>query len=60
MRGSKFGCAQFRLREVLPQFQPDIPCPLRQDLSEFLAPRSTRIPAIRVLLLVFVGQHGFK
>lgn len=37
---SKFGRAQVRRGKRLPQFQPDIPCPLRQDLGKLLAERA--------------------
>lgn len=57
---SKFGGAQFGWRKRLPQFQPDIPCPLSQDLGKLLAPRSVRVPAIHLLLLIFIGEHCFK
>ena len=36
------------------------PHPLRQDLSKFLATRGMGVPAIRVLLNVFIGQHRLK
>jgi hypothetical protein len=57
---SKFSAAQFCCREVLAQFQPEIPDPLRQDLAKLLAARRMGVPAIRVLFGVFIGQHGFK
>ena len=36
------------------------PHPLGEDLSKFLATRGMGVPAIRVLLNVFIGQHRLK
>src|SRR6266699_3068230 len=44
--GGELGAAKRGTRELLPQFQPDIPNPLCQDLSKFLAPRGMRVPSI--------------
>src|SRR5262249_13561453 len=59
-RGSKFGGAQLGWRELLAQLQPDIPRPLSEDLGELLATGGMGVPAIHVLLDVFIGQHRFK
>lgn len=56
----EFGRSHSRGREVLSQFQAQIPHPLREDLPEFLSTSAMRTPAIRVLLAVFVGKNGFK
>lgn len=58
--GSKLGGAKPCSRELLPQFQPEVPNPLSEDLGKFLAPGSMRVPSIRILLIVFIGQHGLK
>ncbi|EFH85162.1 hypothetical protein [Ktedonobacter racemifer] len=44
----------------MPQFQSDIPYPLCQELGKLLAPRRVRVPAICVLLFIFIGQHRLK
>lgn len=56
----KFGRAQFGRGERLSQFQTQVPHPLGENLGKLLATRRMGIPPIGLLLLVFVGQHGFK
>src|SRR5215467_1166958 len=56
----KFSRAQLGWRELLPQFSSKVPNPLREDLGELLATRGVGVPAIHVLLMVFIGQCGFK
>src|SRR5262245_38887516 len=58
--GSKFGRAQFGWRECLSQLQAKVPDPLGEDLGKLLTPRRMRIPAVGLLLVVFIGQHGLK
>lgn len=57
---SKFGAAQICWREVLAQFQPEIPDPLRENLAKLLPTRRMRVPPIRILLVVFIGKGSFK
>jgi hypothetical protein len=57
---SKSGDAQLCGRELLPQFQPDIPYPLREDLAKLLAAWGMRVPPIRILLGVFIRKDGLK
>ncbi len=44
----------------MPQFQAQVPHPLRQDLPKLLAPRGMRTPSICGLLLVFRSSHALK
>jgi hypothetical protein len=46
---SEFGRLHGSAREVLSEFQTQIPHPLAEDLPEFLSASSMRTPAIRVL-----------
>jgi hypothetical protein len=45
---------------VLSEFQAKVPDPLAHDLPKFLPTRGVRAPAIRILLHIFIGEHGFK
>ena len=47
-------------RHLLPELQAKIPDPLSDDLPELLPIGRMRNPAIRVLFLIFIGEHGFK
>jgi len=60
VRRGKFGDAHGSGREVLAQFQAEIPQPLADDLPKFLPTRGAGTPTIGLLLYVFIGQHGFK
>src|SRR6266568_1436989 len=44
----------------LPQFQAEVPDPLREDLAKLLAARHMGVPAIRILLRVFISKHHLK
>ena len=57
---SKLGDAQGSRRKNMPQFQPEVPDPLRDQLPAFLPPGRMATPAVGVLLDVFVGQCGLK
>jgi hypothetical protein len=46
--------------EAMAQLQTDVPHPLGENLPEFLSRRSVRDPAIRILLLVFIAEHGLE
>jgi hypothetical protein len=46
---------RLKLKHVA-QFESQVPHPLRHDLPDLLPTRSVRTPAIRVLLLVFIGK----
>src|SRR5258708_2540347 len=58
--GSKLGGPHRRRLQLMPQFQAQIPHPLRDDLPRFLPPRSVRTPAVGVLFLVFIGKDRLK
>ena len=60
VRRGKFGDAHGCGREVLAEFQTEIPQPLADDLPKFLPTRGTGTPTIGLLLHVFIGQNGFK
>src|SRR5260221_9078177 len=49
-----------RTRRALPQFQTQVPHPLREDLAKLLAARRMGIPSIRVLLDILIGKHRLK
>ena len=59
-QGSKLSCAQRSWRELMTQFQPEVPHPLRDDLPDFLSRGRVTTPAVGILLLVFIGEHCFK
>src|SRR5437016_2104153 len=46
--------------ECMPQFEAQIPDPLRKNEPEFLAPGRMRAPAVRVLFLILISEHGLK
>jgi hypothetical protein len=46
--------------EAMAQLQTDVPHPLGENLPAFLSRRSLRDPAIRILLLVFIAEHGLE
>ncbi len=58
--GSKFGQAHRSGRQLLSQFEAQIPHPLTENLPELLPTRQMRNPAIRVLFLIFVSQDRFE
>jgi hypothetical protein len=45
---------------MLTEFQAEVPYPLIHNLPELLPTRGVRAPTIRILLRVFIRQHGFK
>ena len=40
---------------MLPEFEAQVPDPLREDLPKFLATGGVRAPTIRVLLYIFIS-----
>jgi hypothetical protein len=46
--------------KTMTQFQTQIPHPLADYLPEFLPTLAVRTPAIRVLLLIFIGKNGLE
>ncbi len=60
LRKSKFGRTQLRWREMLSQFSSKVPNPLSQNLSKLLTTGGMGVPAIHLLLLVFISQHGLE
>jgi len=42
------------------QFESEVPGPLRHNKPAFLAPGGMRAPAVRLLFLVFIREHGLK
>jgi hypothetical protein len=50
---------RFRL-ELMAQFQTQIPYPLADQLPCLLTGGSMTVPAVGILLLVFIGERGFK
>src|SRR5260370_47069 len=59
-RGGKFGGAQRSRRELMAQFETEVPDPLTEDLPGFLPARGVTTPAVGILLLVFIGKSRFK
>jgi hypothetical protein len=57
---SKFGRADRIRLKLMPQFQAQVPDPLRHQLPAFLPPGRMRAPAIRVLLSSLVSQCRLK
>src|SRR6266849_6674272 len=60
LRIGQFCHTHGRSRHLLPELQAQIPDPLREDLPELLPIGRMRHPAIRVLFLIFIGEHRFK
>lgn len=60
LRGCKFGQTHGRGGEMLPQIKTKIPKPLTQNLAKLLSTSGTRIPAIRILFDILVGEHRLK
>ena len=56
----KFGRAQGRRFQPMPQFQAEVPHPLRYHLPALLPPGGVTAPAIGVLLLVFICQSRLE
>src|SRR5215472_4993723 len=54
--GCELGGAQRLRLELVPQFEPQVPDPLRNDLPAFLSPGRVAAPAVRVELGVFIGE----
>lgn len=44
----------------MPQFETQVPDPLRADLPGFLSGGGMRAPAVGILFLVFISQSGLK
>lgn len=59
-RWSKLGDAHRGRDELMPQFQAQIPEPLRDDLPALLTARRMRAPAVRIKFRVFVGKLRLK
>jgi len=57
---SKFRQTHGRSREVLSEFQTQIPDPLIQDLPEFLATSGVRTPTIWVLFPIFISKDRLE
>ena len=57
---SKCGCAHRCRMEAMAQFQTDVPHPLGENLPALLSRGSMRDPAIKVLLFVFIAEHGLE
>lgn len=57
---SKLGDAQGGRFQLMPQFQPEIPDPLRDQLPAFLTPSGMAAPAVGILLVVFIRQCRLK
>src|SRR5437588_6438224 len=58
--GSKLGRAHRRRLKQMPQFQAQVPDPLRDNLPRFLSSGRMRAPPVGILLLIFIGKHRFK
>ena len=54
------GGAQGSRLKLMTQLQAEIPDPLTDDLPRFLPGGRMTPPAIRALLLIFIGKHRFK
>ena len=50
----KLGCANWGSQQLMPQFEPQIPDPLRDQLPAPLSPGRMTAPPIRILLDIFV------
>lgn len=59
-RGSKLGRAHRSRLKHMTQLQAEIPDPLTDDLPRFLPGGRMTTPAIRALLLIFIGKGRFK
>jgi hypothetical protein len=46
--------------EYMPQFETQVPDPLREDLPKLLTPGGMRAPAIRILLLIFITEYALE
>jgi len=57
---SKFGCTHLGGRQLLSEFQAEIPDPLADDLPKLLSARRMWTPSVGILLAVFICQNGFK
>ena len=57
---SKLGRAHGGRLQLMPQFQAQVPHPLRDDLPAFLTRGRLTTPAIRVLFGILIGQSRFK
>ena len=57
---SKFRGAHGCGMERVPQFEAEIPDPLRQNEPKFLAPGGVRTPTVRLLFLILIREDGLK
>ena len=46
--------------ERVPQFEAEIPDPLRKNEPKFLAPGGVRTPTVRLLFLILIREDGLK
>src|SRR5256885_3192043 len=60
LRRGEFRQTHAGSRHLLPELQAKIPDPLREDLPELLPTGRMRHPAIRILFLIFISEHGFE
>src|SRR5262249_278045 len=58
--GRELGGAHGRWVQGMDQFESEGRAPLREDQPELLERGGVRAPAVRLLFLVFVREHGFK
>ena len=56
----EFGGAHGRWVQCMAQAEAEVLGPLREDQPEFLSPGGMRAPAVWLLLLVFIREHGLK
>src|ERR1700694_5842571 len=57
---SKLGGTQGSLLQVMPQFQAEVPHPLRHTLPGFLSPGRVAAPPIGVEFLILIGKRRLK
>jgi hypothetical protein len=57
---SKLGGAHSCGMKRMPEFKPQVPDPLAENLGELLAASTVRVPAVRILLLILIGKRIFK
>jgi hypothetical protein len=46
--------------QMMTKFEADVAHPLREDLPELLSRRGMRDPAVRILLLIFIGENRLE
>jgi hypothetical protein len=57
---SKLGDAQRRWLQLMPQFEPQVPRPLRYQLPALLSPGRMAAPPVGIDLLVFIRERRLK